>query len=282
MRALKRLLGYTRPYRARLIAGMLAGGAYGVFSGAFPKMVEYGSHRLFESGERASLGSVLAMAAVIPVYFVLRGAMNFLNAYWLSSVSSRMLRDLRTEVFEHMQSLSLDFYVRQRASSLIQRVHNNTSSVQGSLIELAGDIIKQPVTILSGIVVLASIDLWFCLFAVIVGIACLFPMRLFGRKVRMASKAEVKSEGALLGILHESFANVRVIKAYLLEKIQQRRFRSAAERQMSRTMYFTRQREMVSPMIEVVGSFGIAAALVYVYLARVRRPSSSPSSPGSS
>jgi ABC-type multidrug transport system fused ATPase/permease subunit len=117
LRSLRRLLRYTRPYRGRLVLGLAAGAAYGVFSGAFPKMVEYGSRRLFEGDERASLVSVLAMAAVIPVYFLVRGAMSFLNTYCLSWVSSRMLRDLRTEVFSHLQLLSCSRSISSCASA---------------------------------------------------------------------------------------------------------------------------------------------------------------------
>ena len=48
-----------------------------------------------------------------------------------------------------------------------------------------------------------------------------------------------------------------------------RRFGKAANRQMSRSLYFQRQRELVSPLIEIIGSFGMAAALVYVYVAEI-------------
>jgi subfamily B ATP-binding cassette protein MsbA len=268
---LRRLFRYVRPYRGRLVAGLVTGALFGAISGGFPRAVQLVFHRLFESGQPPRFWSVVATAAAIPLYFVLRGLMGFLSTYCLSWVSSRMLRDIRVELFSHLQGLSMDFFVRQRVSRLIQRVNNNTQTMQASLVDVAGDIVRQPITILASIVVLAYINVWFCLFALVLGALCLVPMGYLGRKVRRASLAEDESAGQLLGLLHESFSNVRVIKAYLLERLQDKRFRQAANRQMSRSLYFKRQRELVPPLIELIGSFGIAAALVYVYFARIEQ-----------
>ena len=266
---LRRLTGYMRPYRARLIVGMLAGAAFGAISGGFPKGVQLVFNRLFESGERPSLQAVLLTAIAIPGYFMIRGVMSFVNGYYLSWVSSRMLRDIRIELYEHLQNMSLDFFVRRRVPKLIQRVQNNTSMIQTSLVVLVGDLVKQPVTIIAAVAVLAYIDLWFSVFALILGMLCWIPMRYFGRKVRSASREEDHSDGVVLGLLHESFSNVRVIKAYLLELILRRRFHKATHRQMTRSMTFKRQREAIAPLIELIGSLGIAAALIYVYASEI-------------
>lgn len=269
LRGLGRLFRYMRPYRRRMIVGLVAGGLYGAISGVFPKAVEFVFSNLFESGTRPELSSVMMMALAIPCYFVTRGLMNFLNVYSLAWVSGRMLRDIRLEMFEHLQKMSLDFFVRNRVPRLIQRVNNNTSTMQGALVELAGDLIKQPITIVAAIVVLAYIDLWFLLFALVLGLGCLLPISYFGRRVRSASRAEDESAGAVLALLHESFNNVRVIKAYMLERLLGKRFDAAANRQMKKSMYFKRQRELISPLIDLIGSFGIAATLVYVYFRQI-------------
>ena len=266
---LRRLMRYVRPYRGRLIVGMLAGAAFGAVSGGFPKGVQLVFNRLFESGERPTLSAVLLTALAIPCYFALRGVMSFVNGYYLSWVSSRMLRDIRIELYEHLQLMSLDFFVQRRVSKLIQRVQNNTSMIQNSLVVLIGDLVKQPVTILAAVAVLAYIDLWFSVFAVVLGMLCWIPMRYFGRKVRSASREEDRSDGAVLGLLHESFSNVRVVKAYLLELLLRRRFHKATHRQMVRSLTFKRQREAIAPLIELIGSLGIAAALIYVYATEI-------------
>lgn len=270
LRTLRRLLAYMRPYRMRFFAGLGAGVAHGALSGAFPKLIEVGSSQVFESEERVPLYGVLGMAACIPLYFIVRGAFDFLSSYCLAWVGSRMLRDLRVELFAKVQRMPFDFFVRQPVSRLIQRVNNNTQAVKSTLVSLASDLVKQPVTVVVAIVVLAFIDLWFCFFALAVGIACLVPIGYFGRKVRKASSAEEQSEGGVLTVLHQTFANALVVKAYHLEGDQGRHFQKAADRQASRSLYFQKQRDIVSPLVEAVASLGMAAALAYVYMADIR------------
>jgi subfamily B ATP-binding cassette protein MsbA len=268
-RRLRRLAGYLRPYRGRLVAGLIAGMAYGVVAGAFPKAVEYIFHRLFESGQRPALWTVVATGLAIPLYYAVRGTLGFANAYCLAWVSSRMLRDIRVELFTRVQHQPLEFFVRTRHARLVQIVHNSTRSMQNAVVQVVGDVVKQPITILVAIGVLASIDPWFCLFAMALAGMCLIPMTIIGRKVRNASRDDETSADATLGVLHESFSNIRVVKAYVLEKILERKFVKAAERQMIRSMRFQRRRETLSPLIEWISSLGVAAGVLYVYFAAI-------------
>jgi subfamily B ATP-binding cassette protein MsbA len=269
LQSLRRLLGYLRPYRGRFVAGLAAGAIYGAISGAFPKAVEVVFRKLFESGGEPSWWAVLATVLSIPAYYAVRGGVGFLNTYCLTWVGSRMLRDVRVALFAHLQRLSMEFFVHTRDSTLIQVVHDSTRSIQTSLVGLAGDVVKQPITILVAVGVLATINLWFCLFALLLGAVCLIPMSIIGRKVRSAGRDEDESAGVTLGVLHESLSNIRVIKAYVLEQLQNRKFGRAADLQMKRSMASARRREVLSPLIEWIGSLGIGAALLYVWFARI-------------
>ena len=140
---LRRLFTYVKPYKGRLAIGLLLGGVYGAISGVFPKAVQLGSQALLESDEPPSLAMVIAASLAIPVYFTFRGAIGFLNTYCLNWVAGRMLRDLRVEIFNHLQLLSMDFFVRNRVATLMQRVHNNTARMQRALIGLSSGLIKR-------------------------------------------------------------------------------------------------------------------------------------------
>ena len=177
---LRRLLRYIRPYRTRLFLGLLAGAAFGALSGAFIKAVEMVFKSLFASGQRPSLKIMITTALAIPIYFALRGLTSFLNTYLLSWVGSRVLRDIRVELFNHMQRLSLDFFIRNPVGQLIQRVSNNTATMQRSLLEVAEDVVKQPITVLTALFVLLAMNPWLFLVGAILTALCFFPIAYFG------------------------------------------------------------------------------------------------------
>ena len=250
--------------------GMIAGAVYGALCGLFPKAVQYVFAKLFETDQRPALYLVVLTALAIPAYFFVRGLLGYLNTYYLMWVGSRAVRDLRMDLFTHLEGLSLDYFMKVRVPMLIQLVHTNTAMLQNSLFALVGDLVKQPVTILSGIAVLAYINPWFCVVAAIMGGLCLLPMMYFGRKARKTSRGEQLGSADLIGLLHETFSNIRVVKAYLLEETQHAKFHKATGNLVSLILRMTRQREILGPLIEVIASLGIMGALLYVHIAQVK------------
>ena len=267
---LRRLVRYLRPYRVQLVIGVIAGLACGAISGAFPKAVQIVFRQLLESDKHPSLWMVVATSAAIPIYFAVRGATGFINAYLLTAVGSRALRDIRLELFGHVQQLSMDFFVRTRVPTLIQHVYADTAMMRESMIDLAVDVVKQPITLISAICVIGYINPWFSLVALVLGAACLIPVMYFGKKVRGSSQRERKYASGVLASLHETFSNVRVVKAYLLEGRQNRRFTGVVNQQLRNQLEIKRQRELLSQLIELIASLGIMGAVIYVYVTKTK------------
>jgi subfamily B ATP-binding cassette protein MsbA len=269
MARLKRLLGYIKPYRWKMAAGLLSGALFAAINGGFPQAVKHVFHSLFESGTEPSFWSVFTLSLAIPAYFAIRGLIGYVNNYLIADVGTLVLRDLRTQVFGHVQRLSLDFFVRNKVASMTQRVSYSTANMQRLTIDLSDDLIKQPITIIIVIVILARTNMWFCLVGLILGIMCLVPMRYFGNKIRGAAKAEEESEGQLMGVVYESFSNIGVIKAYRMEEDQDRKFASAANRNRARAMRIRSYKDALSPLIEIIASLGIMVALLHAFFQRI-------------
>jgi subfamily B ATP-binding cassette protein MsbA len=269
MARLRRLMGYVKPYRWRMMAGLATGAVFAAINGGFPKAVEQVTKRLFEADTPPSFWMVLLVGLAIPAYYAVRGLVGYINSYMIAWVGTSVLRDLRVEVFSHVQRLSLDFFVQNKVANLTQRVSHSTGTMQRLAIELSDDLVKQPLTIVIVIVMLAKTNIWFCLVGIFLGVVCLAPMRYFGNKIRRAARNEEESEGQLMGVLYESFTNVGIIKAYRMEGEQDRKFAVAANRNRERAMRIRGYKEALSPLIEVIASLGIMGALLYVYFAKV-------------
>ncbi len=266
----RRLVRYLKPYQGRLIIGAIAGVICGAISGGFPKVVQIVFHKLFESGDQPSPWAVAATCVAIPAFFAVRAGAGMLNSYYLMWASTRALRDLRLQLFEHLQRMSMDFFVRTRVASLIQYVNVDTATMRDSMVELALDVVKQPVTVVAAIGVIGYINPWFSLVALLLGAICLIPITYFGRRVRRISREERTLSAQVLGAMHETFTNVRVIKAYLLEGRLNARFAEVIDRQFRRQIKIKSQRELLSALIEMIASVGIMVALLYAYLTQTR------------
>jgi subfamily B ATP-binding cassette protein MsbA len=190
---------------------------------------------------------------------------SYLNAYCLLWVSQRVLDDIRQTLFRHILAQSLEFFNRAKAGELVQTVFNQTRVAQQALTQIAGDIVKQPIAIISALVALLSTDARFTLLSLTVFPLCLLPVLIIGRKVRKAGAREEDEAGQLMVIMQEAFAGVRVVKTHAREDYEADRFNAANLQMLRFAMRWRKAQEMVTPAVETVASLGIVSALIYAW-----------------
>ena len=273
-----KLASFLRPYRLRLILGLLAGVGYAACNSGIILLVRTVSDTAFHgkftqsdllkgaaSGQGGGLTQFLWLILPIPLVMILRGLLAYANVYSLTWVSLRALRDMRRRVFGHLMRQSLDFFGRSQSGRLLSRVLNDTQMAQESLVSVVGELVKQPLTAIGVIVVLLRIDWKFCLFAFVLFPLFLLPVIIYGRRVRKAARAVQNEAGVMAVILQESFAGIRVIKSFAREAFQLRLFDKSSDEQFRSGMKVKKSTAIVQPMMESVSACGVALALLYVH-----------------
>lgn len=266
----KRLLAYVRPYRRRLVAGIVFGVLYGPANGAVLQVVRKAWAWAFESNWSYSWWQIFGIAVLLPVAMMARGAFDFMGTYLLNWVGLRVVMDLRVRVFEHLESLSLDFFTGAQTGELISRVTNDVGLVQQSISTVVEDVVKQPVTLISVLAWLVYTDWKLTLAALVLFPICLVPIIIFGRKTRMASRASQEHQASLLAVLHEAIVGLRVIKAFGMEQREAEDFSKLCRNVFTQRMRVIRARALSTPIIEMVSGFGGAAAFLYAYHTQVK------------
>jgi subfamily B ATP-binding cassette protein MsbA len=266
-----------KPYRKRFFLGILFGVLAGLVSGSLTLVILKAGESIGVKVDKSALvpgaisndgpgiEGVIWISLLIPLVMVLRGLFSYLNVYYLAWVSLRVLRDIRTQLFSHLMSQSLDFFNREKAGKLMSRVMSDTRVTQNALTSISGDIIKDPIAILTQVGVLVAIDWKFSLTTLVLFPLCIFPVVFFGRKVRLAGKAEEKEAAQMSIILQETFAGVRVIKSFAREDYQTAQFAKSSDTQCRNSLRVRRSSDIVQPLIESVAAFGVVLAMIYVY-----------------
>lgn len=278
-----RLASYLKPYRGRFLAGMLCGALFGVANGGLIFLIKKvvplifpddGSHTLTFPGwmhispiqaGHATFTQVVLVSLTIPALMAVRGLFSYLNAYCMLWVSQRVLDDIRQTLFRHLLSQSLEFFNRAKAGELVQTVFNQTRVAQQALTQIAGDLVKQPIAIISGLIALFATDARFTLFAFTAFPLCLVPVLVIGKKVRSAGAREEDEAGQLMVVMQEAFAGIRVVKTHAREDYEADRFNRANLQMLKFAMRWRKAQELVTPAVETVASLGIIAALIYAY-----------------
>jgi subfamily B ATP-binding cassette protein MsbA len=292
---LRQLWRFVRPYRGRLLLGLLCGVLFGLVNGLLigtvkivvqlvfegrtdlhsqlehaPRWIEPLSHRLAAivpeihappAGDR--LGWLLVVSA-IPAIMLLRNLLQYLGTYLTNWSAMHAIADIRTTLFAHLQNLSLGFFNRASTGDLIARTTNDTQILYGIIGGSFASAVKDPVTILCLIGYQLATNTALTLISIVVFPICVVPIIIYGRKVRQSARAVQHYNAALTNLMHESFTGNRVIKAYNLEDTVIQQFKHTTKKYVGQMMRVVRANEIPSQLMEIFGAMGIALVFFYV------------------
>jgi subfamily B ATP-binding cassette protein MsbA len=280
----RRLLGYVKPYKVRFIVGLLLGFAYGgvssllplaisrvtgtIFQGAAPNPTALRSNfHALDTGPK--INSIILICLAIPAIMMLRSLCSYGNTYCMQWVSNKVVTDIRGQLFNKMVRLSMDFFNKMRSGLLMSRITNETRVVQMALTAVSSDIFKQPVLIVGAVSVLFLMDWKFTLITLVLFPTCLLPLRIYGSRARKALRGQFEGMGEMVVTMQETFAGIRVIKAFAREAHQEKEFKRSNQMQFSQMMRIIRSMEATGPLVETIAALGIGMALLYVYAANL-------------
>jgi ATP-binding cassette, subfamily B, bacterial MsbA len=280
----RRLYSYVAPYKGRFILGLVLGVAFGLVSSLLPLVIARVTSTIFHGAApnpmavRTNIGvldrgpkinSVVLICLAIPAIMTVRSFFSYGSAYCMHWVSNKVVTDIRCQLFNKMVRHSMDFFNKMRSGFLISRITNDTRAMQGALTTVSIDVFKQPITIVGAITVLLLMDWKFTLVTLILFPTCLVPLRVYGRRARQAVRSGFEGMGHMVVIMQESFAGIRVIKAFAREAHQEKAFKRSNDSQFSFIMRVVRAMEAAGPMVETIAAVGIGLALLYVYAANL-------------
>jgi subfamily B ATP-binding cassette protein MsbA len=196
---------------------------------------------------------------------LLRAATDYLSSYCMGWVSERVVRDIRVDIMDKLQALSLDFFNKASTGDLLTRVNTDSLNLLRSLRQGAADLIKEPLTLLSVFALLCWLDWQLTLAALVLLPLCLYPLIHLGKKAKRATKAGLRANVMQSGQLVELLAGIRVVKAFGLEDEQMARFRKTSGEIVHAGMKGVQAKELVNPVIEIVAVIGLSALLMYVF-----------------
>ncbi len=245
------------------VAGIIFGVLFGAWAPVLVVGIKKGVGWMRETGSELPLWELILVSLAIPGYFLIRGILGFANSYLISSVGFKLLCDLRIRLFEHMQQFPLGFFHQVKPGFLNQMIAMRPKILQQKALTLINDIFRQPVTVIGLAAGLFYVNSELALVALVFLPLGLAPVLIFTSMLRNFSKAEEREQLGTMTVLAENLSGVREVKSFAREEEETTRFKAAAQKEMHRVLQTRKLIESVSPTVEVMASFGFAAALVY-------------------
>jgi len=260
MQTFKRLLKLGRPYTLRFLIAMVCMLLVGATTSSQAVLVKPVLDDIFLAKNPAAL-KWLPIAVVI--IFLVKGICTYIQAVLMNHIGLRIVTDLRNKLYEQIQKQSLSFFTQHPTGLLMSRITNDVASIQNSVSDVVTSIFKDAFTIISLVCVIFYTDWKLAFVAMIIFPLTIYPISQFGKKIRKVTTSTQITMATLSSLLQETISGTRIVKAFGMEKYENKRFAEENERYFKLNMKSATVKALSHPLMEFIGGLGVAAVIFY-------------------
>ena len=235
---LKRVVRQARPYWLNIIGIFLLNLAAAplalltpiplkiVVDNAFGKQPMPGAISFFFPDDFVfSFGTIVLIATILMILIELFAQLQgFISWLVQAYTGEKLVISLRTVLFNHVQRLSLSYHDRTGVSDSLYRIQTDAAAIKNLVVSGLSPLITSVVKLAGMLYVMTILDWHFTLIAICV-IPPLLLLARFSRTKLKDQWVEVKrSESAAMSVIHETLSALRVVKAFVREDHEERRF----------------------------------------------------------
>ena len=255
-----RVFGYVKRYPA-LATGMMACAILGTLSViVFPGLTEGVVNEVRHGGHP---GRITTLALWGLAVFFVQQLLNALRIYINNVFEQRVIFDLRSDLYSHIQRLPLGWFDNRSTGDLMTRILEDVNAVERVLI----DGIEQGVIAVLQIIVVIAVLLHYSPWLTLVSLSPV-PFLIAGALAYTLTahkryKQQRVASSAMNSLLHDNLAGIRQIKTYVREDEEHRRFNGVSNQLRDATLLIMRTWSIYNPGMNFLTNAGLALVLLF-------------------
>ncbi len=287
MKKYSRILGYLRKKKAKLalyfvcvlLATLFGVVSIGMLIPFFELIFETGSgsgellksnpfgagftNLLIDFIKKDKVAALTAICLFIITATILKNVFIYLSNRLSVPIRTSIITELRGALYDKILRLPIGYFTEKRKGDIISRMTNDIAEIEGSVVGMLDGLVKDPLTVIGYLVFLIVISPQLSLFLlVLLPVTGLLIGRVSRKLKRQSQDAAIKL-GEGLSILDETLGGLRVIKAFLAEKILSSRFHQVNSELFDIRRRMGARRDLASPLTEVMGVM-VLCIILYV------------------
>jgi ATP-binding cassette, subfamily B, bacterial len=260
MADLRALLAFAAPYRLALAASVLLMLGESAAALAVPWLGGRLAEAVLPAGTPGPAGFRAILLGMLGL-FAVQALVKFGNAYVLGAAAERIVADLKTRLYDHLQALPLGFFHRRRQGDTLALLTNDVYAVSGFVSGTVPAIVPLLVTAGGAVVLMFRIRPELALLAAVLVPLFFLLLKVFGRRIRLLATQLQEEHATAIVIAEENLGMLPAIKTFTREPQESARYR----RQIDRIVQLSaRQRKIyaaLGPAIQFITATAIVAVL---------------------
>ena len=250
-----RLAGYLLKYKLQLVMVVASIVVASILQLLGPYLIGVTIDQYILKGDVAGL---TRMSLILLGIYIGSWAMQAIQGWIMVTISQRALRQIRKDLFEHMQTLSLSFFDKRSQGDLMSRLTNDVDAINQALTMNITQIVSSVLGLFGILIAMFSLNLWLALGNLTVVPFMLLVTLVIGRRTMSGFRGLQYSMGRLNGRMEEIISGERVVQAFSRQDViladfdkDNEAYRQAATKAMSWGF-------IIMPLVSVMSYIGIA------------------------
>lgn len=249
-----RLLAYIKPYKKRLAAAVvciiMAAGANLYLPWIIKDMID----DVLMSKDMLMLN--LIAAGILVVMFT-RGVFYYGQSYLVSYVGQRVIIDVRSVLFRKFQKMPLSYYDRQQTGTVMSYITNDVSAMQSAIVDNLIELVTESSILIGSLAMMIYLDWKLSLLTLMTIPLVGFAMKIFGRKLKRSSTVIQERAAEITSLLQESISAIRVVKSFVRETYEIKRFEEQNWRNFQAAMKNVKLSSLLTPTVEFLAAIAV-------------------------
>ena len=218
----------------------------------------YIQHFIVTTGEANTL---LIIGILLAFMTMLKTGAYFLSSATIIPIRTGVVRDIRNQLYQKINALSLGFFSEERKGDIIARMSGDVQEIESSIMASLDMLFKNPILIISYFTALIITSWQLTLFTIIFVPIFGWLMGIVGRKLKAQS---IEAQGLwsdTMSQVEETLGGLRIIKAFCAEKLMNERFNKVNSNYRKNVMRVNIRQQLAHPMSEFLGTVMIIIVL---------------------
>jgi subfamily B ATP-binding cassette protein MsbA len=251
-----RLLGYVKPYWKPFALAILGMVSTAATEPVFPAIMKYLLDNGFKTGDSRL---IWALPLGIVLLFSVRGILSFSTNYVMTWISTRLVLDLRRQLFDKILTLPTQVFHEQSAGKLISRLIYDTDNVNQAATNVLVIAVRESLTVVALLCYLLYLDWKLTVITLTIGPLIALIIKQLSRRIRAASRSSFEALRAMSHTIEESTAAHKVIRIFGGQRQQQERFFQDTERFRRSMMREAVPASALTPITHLIAALAVAA-----------------------
>ncbi len=255
----RRMIGYLSPYKARLALAFVALIFSAGLSLVFPAVIGDVVDSVLTAANYDLLNKItLALLGI----FLLRSCTTLVESFNLNYVGENIVTDLRTQVFTHLNQLSMGFFTSRRVGELVSRISSDVTTMRTVLTNNLNTLLQQSFILIGSLLLMLALNWRLSLFIVILIPIIAVAGFGFGRYVRKLSTQVQDQIADSTVVTEETFQNIREVKSFVREGFEVGRYVTAIRDALKTALVLARLNAIFGAVMGFV-AFGSLAGFLW-------------------